>query len=124
LAFEQVLRSPAAGQTHPERAFLAAAAYSRYTAQGAPPEDDGLARVLTPEQYARARAFGLAMRLGCDLSGRSPELLSESTLEIRPNEVLLSARRSQADLLLGEQTARRLAALGSALERETRMRQV
>jgi exopolyphosphatase/guanosine-5'-triphosphate,3'-diphosphate pyrophosphatase len=124
LAFEQVLRSPAAGQTHPERAFLAAAAFARHTSQSAVPEAEDLARVLTPERLARARVFGLAMRLGCDLSGRSPELLAASTLEVTDTEVVVSAHRSQADLLLGEQTARRLSTLGAALERETRMQAV
>ena len=111
-------------QSAARRAFLAAAVYSRHTAQGAIPEADALARVLSPERLARARVFGLAMRLGCDLSGRSPELLAASTLEVTDAEVVLSAKRGQADLLLGEQTARRLSALGTALERETRMQAV
>jgi exopolyphosphatase/guanosine-5'-triphosphate,3'-diphosphate pyrophosphatase len=121
LAYEQVLRSPAAGQTHAERAFLAVAAYCRHTAQGLPPSTHELSRVLTIEQIERARAFGLAMRLGCDLSGRSPELLAASTLAVTPDTVVLSARNSHVDLLLGEQTGRRLAALGGALDRQTRM---
>ena len=66
LAFEQVLRAPVAGQTHPERAFLAAAVFARYTS--ASPERTGplLARVLDPDQLKRARVLGAAMRLGCD----------------------------------------------------------
>jgi len=38
-----------AGQTHVERAFLAAAAYARHTARP-PPEPDVIQRLLSPER--------------------------------------------------------------------------
>ncbi len=71
LVFEQVLRAPIAGQNHAERAFLAAAAYARHSTAFNPPEAEVLERLLTPARLKRARALGAAIRLGCDLSGRS-----------------------------------------------------
>ncbi len=115
LAFEQVLRAPVAGQTHPERAFLAAAIFARYTS--ASPERTGplLERVLDPDQLKRARVLGAAMRLGCDVSGRSPALLADAELVATSERVTLRPRGAHADLLLGEQTRKRLGSLADAL---------
>ena len=56
------------------------------------------------------------MRLGCDLSGRAPALLDAATLKLGPSGLQLIARPAQADLLLGEQTRRRLQTLAEALD--------
>ncbi|HTI66531.1 MAG TPA: Ppx/GppA phosphatase family protein [Caulobacteraceae bacterium] len=121
LVFDQVLRAPIAGQTHPERAFLAAAIHARHTSQ-TPPEPDTLGRLLTPERVERARVLGQAMRLGCDLSGRSPPLLAAASLTLEKNAAVLTAKRARADLLLGEQTAKRLGSLAQALDLEPKIR--
>lgn len=121
LVFDQVLRAPIAGQTHAERAFLAGAAHARHTAQP-PPEPETLRRLLTPERQHRARTLGLAMRLGCDLSGRSPPLLAAASLSIERGLLVLEAERARSDLLLGEQTSRRLNALANHLELEPKIR--
>lgn len=115
LVFEQVLRAPIAGQTHVERAFLAAAAFARHSTPFNPPEMQVLERLLTPARLKRARALGAAIRLGCDLSGRSPALLSRSRLAIEKADVQLSAEPGFAALLLGEQTAKRASALAQVL---------
>ena len=116
LVFEQVLRAPIAGMDHPERAFLAVAMFSRHTASGTPPEPQTLARVLSPERTSRARALGAAMRLGCDLSGRSADLLRRSSLRLEGEVITLKADGRWADMLLGEQTAKRAATLADQLE--------
>jgi exopolyphosphatase/guanosine-5'-triphosphate,3'-diphosphate pyrophosphatase len=116
LAFDQVLRAPIAGQSHAERAFLAAAVFARYTAQNLTREGSGIARLLSPDRLRRARVLGAAMRLGCDLSGRSPELLEQASLGLTAQGVELTVRRARADMVLGEQTRKRLAALADALE--------
>jgi exopolyphosphatase/guanosine-5'-triphosphate,3'-diphosphate pyrophosphatase len=116
LVFEQVLRAPIAGLDHAERAFLAMAMFSRHTASATPPETQTLARVLSPERSARARALGAAMRLGCDLSGRSADLLRRSSLETDGEVITLKADGRWADMLLGEQTAKRAATLADQLE--------
>jgi exopolyphosphatase/guanosine-5'-triphosphate,3'-diphosphate pyrophosphatase len=115
LAFDQVLRAPIAGQSHAERAYLAAAVFSRHTAQAAIRPDSGMDRVLSPERLVRARALGTAMRLACDLSGRSETLLAVCGLELRDNVLVLTLRPGASDLVLGEQTRKRLSALAAVL---------
>ncbi|MBO9546908.1 Ppx/GppA phosphatase family protein [Caulobacter sp.] len=107
LVFEQVLRAPIAGQTHAERCFLAVAAHARHATNFHPPELQTLERLLDPAQLKRARALGAAMRLACDLSGRSPSLLVHSRLTLDKNHLTLAAEPGFADLLLGEQTSKR-----------------
>jgi exopolyphosphatase/guanosine-5'-triphosphate,3'-diphosphate pyrophosphatase len=121
LVFEQVLRAPIAGMNHAERAFLAVALFARHTASPILPEPRIVARLLSPERLQRARALGAAMRLGCDLSGRSSALLARSAIRIEKSRVVLSAEPGAADLLLGEQTARRGQALAAMLERDLRI---
>jgi exopolyphosphatase/guanosine-5'-triphosphate,3'-diphosphate pyrophosphatase len=115
LVFEQVLRAPVAGQTHAERAFLAVAAFARHTSASSVPEGAVLARLLTEPQRRRARALGAAIRLGCDLSGRSSALLAQSRLGLKDDTLILSAAEGWSDMLLGEQTARRATHLAGLL---------
>lgn len=116
IAFEQVLRAPVAGMNHPERAFLASAAFARHASATTTPEADTIARVLSAERRQRARAVGSAIRLGCDLSGRNPQLLEKSGLSIRDDRLVLSAGRGWEDMLLGEQTAKRAQTVAAALK--------
>lgn len=115
LAFDQVLRAPIPGQTHAERAFLAAAVNARYGGAAGTPEPETVERLLNPEQTAAARALGLAIRLACDLSGRAPQLLANARIEAVDGVLVLSATEGYADVLLGEQTRRRGKALAEAL---------
>jgi exopolyphosphatase/guanosine-5'-triphosphate,3'-diphosphate pyrophosphatase len=124
LLFEQVLRAPIAGMDHAERVFLACAAFARHTAAPVTPEADLVARLLSHDRYRRARALGSAMRLGCDLSGRSAELLSHARLEFKANSVLVQAEEDWAGMLLGEQTAKRTGVLADLLDRDPRLRPV
>jgi exopolyphosphatase/guanosine-5'-triphosphate,3'-diphosphate pyrophosphatase len=80
-----------------------------------PPELQVLERLLTPGRLKRARALGAAIRLGCDLSGRSAPLLVRSRLAIDKGDLLLTAEPGYADLLLGEQTAKRANTLATLL---------
>jgi exopolyphosphatase/guanosine-5'-triphosphate,3'-diphosphate pyrophosphatase len=121
LVFEQVLRAPIAGMNHAERAYLAVCLFARHTASQAIPEPHIISRLLSPERLTRARAVGAAMRLGCDLSGRSSALLARSSLRLDRARVVLSAERGVGDLLLGEQTARRGATLAGILERDLKI---
>ncbi|MBI5941514.1 MAG: Ppx/GppA family phosphatase [Caulobacterales bacterium] len=115
LVFEQVLRAPVAGQTHAERAFLAVAAFSRHTSASSVPEGVVVSRLLSERQLRRARALGAAVRLGCDLSGRSSVLLAQSRLGLKDDRLVLSAADGWSDMLLGEQTARRATQLAGLL---------
>ena len=115
LVFDQVLRAPVPGQTHAERAFLASALNARYGGAPATPEPETITRLLPPVAATRARALGLAMRLGCDLSGRSPHLLANAGVQITGGALRLTAAPGYADLLLGEQTRRRARALADTM---------
>jgi exopolyphosphatase/guanosine-5'-triphosphate,3'-diphosphate pyrophosphatase len=116
LAFEQVLRAPIAGMSHPERAFLASVAFARHTAATTTPEAQAIARVIGADRRQRARALGAAVRLGCDLSGRNPRLLEKSGLAIQGERLALTAARGWEDMLLGEQTTRRAQTLAGILK--------
>ena len=115
LVFDQVLRAPIPGQTHAERAFLATALNARYGGGASTPQPETIQRLLDEDQRAHARALGMAIRLGCDLSGRSAQLLANATVSIDYGSVVMTAASGYADLLLGEQTRRRGKALADAM---------
>ena len=118
LVFDQVLWAPIAGQTHAERAFVAATLYARYGGTAKTPRPETVDRLLSPEGQKRARALGLAMRLACDMSGRSPQLLSNAAISISKTNLRLTAVKGYAAMLLGSQTKRRAKALSDAMELE------
>ena len=107
---------------HPERAFLACAIFARHTAANVTPGHRTTERLLSDAQLQRARALGAALRLGCDLSGRSPPLLNRSHLALDGEVLRLTADAASGDLLLGEQTAKRAATLAGVLDRELDIR--
>ncbi len=115
LVFDQVLRAPIPGQTHPERMWLACALNARYGGGAPTPAPEAADRLLSEPARLGARALGLAMRLGCDLSGRAPQLLANASLTIGDGTLRLTASEGYADVLLGEQTRRRAKALAEAL---------
>ncbi|ADL01523.1 Ppx/GppA phosphatase family protein [Brevundimonas subvibrioides] len=115
LVFDQVLRAPIPGQTHPERVWLACALNARYGGNAATPAPEAADRLLSDEARKSARALGLAMRLGCDLSGRSPQLLANASITVTRGQLKLTASDGYADVLLGEQTRRRAKALAEAM---------
>jgi exopolyphosphatase/guanosine-5'-triphosphate,3'-diphosphate pyrophosphatase len=124
LVFHQVLRAPVAGVDHADRAFLAASIFARHTASDDLPEIETLHHLLTEERLHRARALGAAIRLGCDISGRSPPLLAKSRLRMSDGKLVLEAAKSGADLLLGEQTKRRAETLAGLLGRKLEIRTI
>jgi exopolyphosphatase/guanosine-5'-triphosphate,3'-diphosphate pyrophosphatase len=116
LVFDQVLRAPIPGQSHAERVFLACVLNARYGGSAATPDPETVDRLLTETTRQRARALGLAMRLGCDLSGRSPQLLANASVSVEKGVLRLTASEGYADVLLGEQTRRRAKALAEAMK--------
>ena len=121
LIFAQVLRAPIPGMNHSERVFLATALFGRHTAAATVPQPDLSQRLLTHEGMQRARALGAAIRLACDLSGRSVELLQRARLSLALDAVVLEVDDGAAPILLGEQTAKRAAALAALLERDLKL---
>ena len=122
LVFDQVLRAPIEGMNHPERAFLACATFARHTASAHPPRPELISRLLTPERQKRARALGAGLRLACDISGRSPELLERCRLQIKPGAVVVETQVGWEAIFLGEQTAKRIATLANLLDRDFKLR--
>ncbi|MFC0632451.1 Ppx/GppA phosphatase family protein [Brevundimonas balnearis] len=116
LVFDQVLRCPVPGQTHVERAFLATALNARYGGSETTPEPELVNRLLDDQARRRARALGQAMRLACDLSGRSSQLLANAVVALDDVTLRLSATQDYVDMLLGEQTRRRAKALAETLD--------
>lgn len=115
LVFDQVLRAPVAGVSHAERAFLASVMNARYGGGPATPQPEVVDRLLDEDAARRARALGLAIRLACDLSGRSPQLLANAAARVEGGELRLTATEGYADVLLGEQTKKRAKALAEAM---------
>lgn len=115
LVFEQVLRAPVPGQAHAERAFLACALNARYGGPSATPKPEVINRLLDEEGRRHARALGQAIRLACDMSGRAPQLLAGARLAIADGTLTLAPADGYADMLLGEQTRRRLKSLADTL---------
>jgi exopolyphosphatase/guanosine-5'-triphosphate,3'-diphosphate pyrophosphatase len=60
LAFDQVLRAPIPGQTHPERAFLATAVFARHTSGPLTQVGAGIERIVSPERLRRARSAAIS----------------------------------------------------------------
>jgi len=116
LVFEQVLRAPIGGQSHAERAFLALAAFARHSSSSNTPEPGTIQRLLPEPARRRARALGAAIRLGCDLTGRDPSLLTHTRLALQGDRLTLTTDADRADLLLGEQTNRRTSTLAGLLD--------
>lgn len=115
LVFDQILRAPIPGQTHAERAFLACAINSRYGGGAGTPQPETVSRLLSDEQRLRARTLGQAIRLACDLSGRSPQLLANARATVKDGELKLTATDGYADVLLGEQTRKRANSLADTM---------
>jgi exopolyphosphatase/guanosine-5'-triphosphate,3'-diphosphate pyrophosphatase len=121
LAFDKALRAPIAGMSHPERAFLACTVFSRHDSSAATPEPEMVARLLTPERRARARALGAAIRLGCDLAGRNVEVLRHARLNLDGDRLRVFTEPGWEDMLLGEQAAKRALTLAQTLKTRLQM---
>jgi exopolyphosphatase/guanosine-5'-triphosphate,3'-diphosphate pyrophosphatase len=97
LVYDLVLRAPAAGVTHSERAFLASVALHRYR-RTPPLRDASYQALLDDRRRAVARVWGALIRLGAELCGRAPVFLTRSTLVIE--EGVLVLRHPPADAAL------------------------
>jgi len=121
LVCDQVLRAPIPGQSHRERVFLACTLFTRYSGDPYTKEPVLIRRILGDDGLTNATQLGLALRLGCDLSAKSAELLSHAHLSHRGAQLVLEAKTGWEDLLLGEQTRKRAKALASAMKVSLKM---
>ncbi|MFT4090724.1 MAG: Ppx/GppA family phosphatase [Asticcacaulis sp.] len=121
LVCDQVLRAPIPGQSHAERVFLACTMFTRYSGDAYTKEPVLIRRILGDEGLVMATQLGLALRLGCDLSAKSPELLGYAHLTRQDSQLVLEAKAGWEDLLLGEQTRKRAKALANAMKLSLKM---
>lgn len=113
IMFDLILRSPLSAISHPERAYLAAAIHHRYAKQ--PPRvAPAYVRLLSEDHRASAAALGSALRLGADISGRSPALLASFEAAAVDGKLLLRVKKKAAHLAT-ETAQRRLDAAAQAL---------
>ena len=111
--------------TAAERACLACALHFCFGGGGQAPVLAILAQLASPEDLLRARAWGLALRLGQRLTGGTAAALAASRLTrdqaaFGGGVVLLLAEAQRA--LAGETVTRRLKTLGQAMGAEARLR--
>ncbi len=113
-AFLRILRMPLVGIDHPGRVYLAASVAARHAAL-----DEAMIRryagaLLDDEGLARARATGLAMRLGYTVSGGVVSLLEKIVVR-RSGTRLVLELPDHADILVGDVVERRFRSLARAI---------
>lgn len=121
LAFERTMTIPVAGLNHRARAFLAHIIHARYGGL----EDRKMVKLalrigLEEEDIDRARAIGLAMRLGYTMSAGRVEALEETEL-VRDEQSLTLLVPDGSDFYRGDSIRRRLKYLSEGLGLETRL---
>jgi exopolyphosphatase/guanosine-5'-triphosphate,3'-diphosphate pyrophosphatase len=116
-ALDIALHGPWVGVTHAERALLGAALYACFGGDEAAVATAPWRRLAAPDALTRARAWGLAMRLGQRLGGGSAEVLGQSTIGLSDGRLTLTLPPGD-EALAGASVQRRLRALAAALGAE------
>jgi exopolyphosphatase / guanosine-5'-triphosphate,3'-diphosphate pyrophosphatase len=114
MVFQRILRHPTVGTDHPGRVFLALSVASRHSVLKKELIKAEAGNLLDPQDEAKARAVGLAMRLGYTFSGGVITLLEQMRMHRASNKVTLSLP-DHADILVGDVVERRFRALARLL---------
>lgn len=112
MAYDQALRAPYLGVTHPERAMIAHAIGCRYEKDFKRPPEHVM--LTTELQAERAKQIGLLMRLGAVFSGRSGPILQRASLRREGETLALEVHRKDANLI-SETVDRRLSQAANML---------
>lgn len=112
MAYDQALRAPYLGVTHPERAMIAYAIGCRYEKDFKRPAQH--VSLMSEAQAERARQIGLLMRLGAVFSGRSGPILKRASLRREGDLLTLEVKKKDANLL-SDTVQRRLAQAANVL---------
>ncbi len=118
-ALLRILRYPMVGVDHPGRAYMALAVASRHAQVRERLYNKLLKPLLDKGEAKRARATGLAMRLGYTLSGGVIALLEQSHIR-REGDTLIFEMPESADVLVGDTVQRRFRSLAKLLRCEPR----
>ena len=116
-AFAQVLRGNYGGADHHERALMASAIYHRYVGDEDFPKETGIAGLLGAEGAVTAQQIGLAARLGFGISGALEGELSQTSLQMSRETIVLKIPDSKK-ALLGETVQKRLDELAEGFGRK------
>jgi exopolyphosphatase/guanosine-5'-triphosphate,3'-diphosphate pyrophosphatase len=116
-ALDIALHGPWVGVSHGERAMLGATLYACFGGDEAAIASAAWRSLATPEALARARAWGLALRLGQRLGGGSAEVLGQTVLELADGRLSLTLPTGD-EALAGASVQRRLRALAAAMGAE------
>lgn len=114
MVFQRILRHPTVGTDHPGRVFIALSVASRHAVLKKELIRAEAGTLLKAEEEARARAVGLAMRLGYTFSGGVISLLEQMRLH-RHKDTLTLSLPDHADILVGDVVERRFRALARLL---------
>lgn len=114
MVFQRILRHPTVGTDHPGRVFMALCVASRHSVLKKDLVRAEAGSLLQADEEARARAVGLAMRLGYTFSGGVISLLEQMRLH-RNNDKLTLSLPDHADILVGDVVERRFRALARLL---------
>ena len=113
-ALLRILRYPLVGVDHPGRAYLGLSVASRHARVSDALFGKFLRSLLDDIEADRARATGLAMRLGYTVSGGVISLLQQTAIRRDGRELILELP-DHAAVLVGDVVQRRFNALASAL---------
>ncbi len=113
-ALLRILRYPMVGVDHPGRAYMGLAVASRHAQVRPRLYERFLSPLLDEVETKRARATGLAMRLGYTLSGGVISLLEQSLIRRKGNDLIFELPES-ADVLVGDVVQRRFKSLAKML---------
>ena len=116
-ALLRILRYPLIGIDHPGRAYVALAVASRHAKVSQRIVAKALGDILDKEEFQRARAAGLAIRLAYTFSGGVTSLLEQTHLYREKNKVTLKLP-SHASVLVGNVVQRRFKSLAKELDCE------
>ncbi|MGE0666583.1 MAG: Ppx/GppA family phosphatase [Sphingomonadales bacterium] len=117
LAMDQIMLAQVLGTDHPGRAFIGMALF---VLNGGAPDNVATQRaraLLSPQEIARARAVGLALRLAQRISGGTQELLGLAHLTVT-NEAVTLVVQPDGKYMAGESVERRLDLLATALGKQ------
>ncbi|WP_421791410.1 Ppx/GppA family phosphatase [Hyphobacterium sp.] len=115
LAQELALFAPFAGVAHAERAYMGLALWHRYDGKRLPADARVFFHLLDEETRQMAMAYGLGLRFGAALSGRSEAILSRFSLSVSGEDLLLSAPEADVDLVV-ERARYRFEQMAEALD--------
>lgn len=116
-ALLRILRYPMTGVDHAGRAYMGLAVASRHAQVRKRLYDRFLEPLLDKSEAKRARATGLAMRLGYTLSGGVIALLEQSHIR-REGDTLIFEMPESAGILVGDTVQRRFRSLAKLLRCE------